>query len=40
MTVYEATGCFISKLLEKNDPIDLKFSVETRKGTHFATEQE
>ena len=40
MTIYEATGYFINKLMEKGESIDLSFCDKTLKGTHCVTEQE
>lgn len=34
MTIYEATGYFINKLMEKGEPINLSFCDKTLKGTH------
>ena len=40
MPLYEATGYYINKLMEKGEPINLSFCDKTLKGTHCVTEQE
>ena len=40
MTIYEATGYFVNKLLEKGESINLEICDKTEKGTHVEPGEE
>ena len=40
MTIYEATGFFVNKLLEKGESINLEICDKTEKGTHVEPGEE